>query len=282
MWSQCRLRNVRLSKITGTSAGGDNPPRQRDDGVPTGRGAPRYWEHQVKKFWLSATVTLYFSLAASHAASNSAHHAITQVSTQNPALTAALTDLKMALFAPRTALLFDNGGVANNCAQYSNLLSSGAPYESTRSAEIRSEYLVCDAVQMLGLQPFIVTQASLPANAARTLFERLDMRSFPSSLRNRADGQTHTLNTLLASGKVTMTRDTVEVETNTQFFSLKIVGVVKRPANEFGGRRLQKEWIVWVGDELKDGNYKSYRTLIVRLPSDSRGGQYTGSIHPMQ
>lgn len=249
---------------------------------PQAGGAPRYWEHQVKKFWLSATVTLYFSLAVSHAASNSAHHAITQVSTQNPALTAALTDLKMALFAPRTALLFDNGGVANNCAQYSNLLSSDVPDESTRSAEIRSEYLVCDAVQMLGLQPFIVTQASLPANAARTLFERLDMRSFPSLLRNRADGPTHTLKTLLALGKVTMNRDTVEIETDTQFFSLKIVGVVSRPATEAGGGRLQKEWIVWVGDELKDGNYKSYRTLIVRPSRDSRGDRYTGTLYPVQ
>ena len=149
---------------------------------------------------------------------------------------------------------------------------------------------------MVGAQPFIVTQAALPAHAAKALYERLDLRTFPSSLRNRADGPTHTLKTLLAFGfwllafgfwlsafgKVTLTQDTVEVETVTQFFSLKIVGVVSRPSPEAGGERLQTEWIVWVGDELKDGNYKAYRTLIVRPPSNSRGGRYTGTLYPKQ
>ena len=174
---------------------------------------------------------------------------------------------------------------------------------STNEAVHDGEYLVCDALRMVGAQPFIVTQAALPAHAAKALYERLDLRTFPSSLRNRADGPTHTLKTLLAFGfwllafgfwllafgfwllafgKVTLTQDTVEVETVTQFFSLKIVGVVSRPSPEAGGERLQTEWIVWVGDELKDGNYKAYRTLIVRPPSNSRGGRYTGTLYPKQ
>lgn len=239
-------------------------------------------EHPLKKFGLAAAAILCVSVAASPAASHSAHKALTQVSPQNAAVAAALTDLKGALFAPRTALPFDNGGVANNCAQYSHLLFTSAPDESTRSAEIRSEYLVCDAVRIVGTQPFIVTQAALPPNAAKALYERLDLRTFPSSLRNRADGPTHTLKTLLALGKVTMNRDTVEVETGAQFFSLKIVGVVSRPATKGGGERLQKEWIVWIGDELKDGNYKSYRTLIVRPSRDSRGDRYTATLYPVQ
>ena len=160
---------------------------------------------------------------------------------------------------------------------------------NTKEAVHDGEYLVCDALRMVGAQPFIVTQAALPAHAAKAPYERLDLRTFPSSLRNRADGPTHTLKTLLAFGfwllafgKVTLTQDTVEVETVTQFFSLKIVGVVSRPSPEAGGERLQTEWIVWVGDELKDGNYKAYRTLIVRPPSNSRGGRYTGTLYPKQ
>lgn len=236
----------------------------------------------MKKSWLTAAAALYLSCSASQAADNSAHSAIAHVSTQSAALVAALADLKATLFAPRTTLPFANGVGVNNCVQYSNLLSTSAPDESVRSAEIRGEYLVCDAVRLLGGEPFIVTKAALPANAAKTLFERLDMRTFPSSLRNRADDQTHSLQTLLTSGAVSMTTDTVNVETSAQFFSLKIVGVVHRPATKSGRKVQQEEWIVWVGDEMKDGNYKSYRTLIVRPPSDSRGGQYTGSIYPMQ
>ena len=71
---------------------------------------------------------------------------------------------------------------------------------STNEAVHDGEYLVCDALRMVGAQPFIVTQAALPAHAAKALYERLDLRTFPSSLRNRADGPTHTLKTLLAFG----------------------------------------------------------------------------------
>lgn len=236
----------------------------------------------MKKSWIAAAATLYLSCSTSLAADNSPHSAIALVSTQNAVLVSALADLKATLFSPRTTLPFDNGVGVNNCVQYSNLLFTSAPDESVRSAEIRGEYLVCDAVRLLGGEPFIVTKAAIPANAAKTLFEHLDMRTFPSSLRNRADDQSHSLKTLLALGAVTMTRDTVEVETSAQFFSLKIVGIVHRPATKSGGKVQQDEWIVWVGDEMKDGNYKSYRTLIVRPPSDARGGKYTGSIYPMQ
>lgn len=236
----------------------------------------------MNKVWSVAAATLYLSMGASQAENISAANIITQVSTQNAAVAASLADLKEALLAPKTALRFDNGDVANNCLQYSNLLSAGAPDESARSAEIRGEYLVCDAVRLLGVQPFILTQAALPANAVRALYERLDLRTFPSSLRNRADDRTHSLKTLLALGTVTMTRDTVEVETDKQFFSLKIVAVVTRPSTQGGVQRQQKEWIVWVGDELKDGNYKSYRTLIVRASNDSRSSPYTGALYPMQ
>jgi len=236
----------------------------------------------VKKIWLATVAAaLHLSSTASQAADDVATSAIAQVNTNNAVLATGLTDLKATLFASRTALPFDNGVAANNCAQYANLLSISAPEESIRSAEIRGEYLVCDAVRLLGGEPFIVTEAAIPANAAKTLFERLDMRTFPSSLRNRTDDKTHTLKTLLGSGTVTMTGDTAEVESGEHFFSLKVVGVVHRPSTKFGGRPQPDEWIVWVGDEIKDGNYKSYRTLIVRPPSVARGGLYTASMYPV-
>ena len=95
---------------------------------------------------------------------------------------------------------------------------------TTDEAVHDGEYLVCDALRMVGAQPFIVTQAALPAHAAKALYERLDLRTFPSSLRNRADGPTHTLKTLLTLGKVTMTQDTVEVETGAQFSASRSSG----------------------------------------------------------
>jgi len=236
----------------------------------------------MKKTLCAAVATLMFAAGALHAAQGSALHTFTQVGTTSTELATALHDIKKTLFTPRTPLTFDNGAAAGNCAEYSNLATTHSPDESVRNAEIRAEYLVCDAVRLISSEPFFVEKNPLPAGAAKALFERLDMRSFPSSLRNRANEQSHTLKTLLASGTVKTTRDTVEVETEEQFFSLQIVGVISHTASKGGVKVRQSEWIVWVGDEMKDGNYKSYRTMVVRPPSKPSGGRYTGALYPPQ
>jgi len=234
----------------------------------------------VTKPWFAAVAVLLFSSSAVQAAEGLAPSTVTQVEATSSELAVALHDIKKTLSTPRTPLAFDNGATASNCAQYSNLLPTSSPDESVRNAEIRAEYLVCDAVRLISSDPFLVGNRLLPAHAAKALFERLDLRSFPSSLRNRADGQSYTLKSLLAPGTVKTTRNAVEIETSEQFFSLQIVGVVRRPVT--GGRMKTRpdEWIVWIGDEIKDGNYKSYRTLIVTPPSRLSSGAYTGSIYP--
>lgn len=236
----------------------------------------------MKKTLFTAVVALMFSGGTLQAAEGPAPRMFTQVGTTSTELATALQDLKTTLSTPRTPLVFDNGSAASNCAEYSNLLAVHAPDESVRNAEIRAEYLVCDAVRWISNEPFLVEKHTLPPTAAKTLFERLDLRSFPSSLHNRANGQSHTLKTLLASGAVKTTRDTVEVETDEQFFTLQIAGVVSRPVSKDGVSTSQTEWIVWVGDEMRLGNYKSYRTLIVRPPSKLSGGRYTGLLYPPQ
>jgi hypothetical protein len=241
-------------------------------------------ENKVMKRTLSTAVVslMIAGGGALHAAEDSAPRTFTAVGTTSTQLATALEDIKTTLSTPRTPLQFDNGSVAINCAEYSNLVAENAPLESVRNAEIRAEYLVCDAVRFISKGPFLVEKHTLPATAAKALFEHLDLRSFPSSLRNRASGPTHTLKTLLASGKVKTTRDTVEVETDEHSFSLQIAGVVSRPISKGGMNMHRSDWIVWVGDEMKDGNYKSYRTLIVRPPNKRSGGRYTGSVYPPQ
>lgn len=233
------------------------------------------------KPWLAAVIVLIFS-GALPVESAPVSLADTRVEVIHPDLAIALQDVKKMLSTPRTPLAFDNGATAKNCAEYSNLLATSAPDESVRNAEVRAEYLVCDAVRLISSEPFQAVKRTLPTHAAQALFEQLDLRSFPSSLRNGTDDQKHTLKTLLASAKVTMTDNAVEVETSEQFFSLHIVGVIRRSAAKGSTKTHQNEWIVWAGDELKDGNYKSYRTLIVRPPSRASGGRYMGSMYPPQ
>lgn len=236
----------------------------------------------MQRIWFTAVAALSLVLCSKplHAGQRASPLATTHVHVFNPEVEAALQDLKQALLTPRTPLAFDNGVTAENCAQYLNHLPAGQPEESAHGAAIHAEYLVCDAVRLIANEPFTLSTRTAPSHAAKVLFERLDLRSFPSSLRNRADTQRRTLKQLLASAQVTMTPTSVEGETDEQIFSLHIAAVVSRTASNGNMKNRQSEWIVWVADEMKNGNYRSYRTLVVRPPAQGSGGRYTGLVYP--
>lgn len=239
----------------------------------------------MQRFFPSFTAlasSILFS-SALQAAERPTATGLARVAITSAELASALQDIKKTLLTPRTPLAFDNGTSANNCAEYSNLVLTSAPQESVNNASIQSEYLVCDAVSYIASDPFTVELTpprARTAGRAQALFERLDLRSFPSSLHNRTDERAHTLKTLLASGKVTSTGSTLEVDTSDQFFALQVVAVVRRPATKGAAKPRPVEWIVWVTDERKDGNYRSYSTLIVHPPIPSSTGLYTGAVYP--
>ncbi|MVT30276.1 hypothetical protein GO496_25880 [Acidovorax citrulli] len=171
--------------------------------------------------------------------------------------------------AARTPLAFDNGESARNCREYAELLPKSRPVESERNFEIRGEYLLCDALHLVAGKPFAAEKAGVAARRARTLHDRLDVRTFPSSLRNRADAKRHTVKTVLpgashAQGAV------VAVETPDQRFRLEVVATVAP------GKGRKPEWIVWVSDESKTGTYRGYSTLVVQPPRN-KSGAYTAA-----
>ncbi|ABM32055.1 hypothetical protein QRO11_16380 [Paracidovorax citrulli] len=187
----------------------------------------------------------------------------------NPELLAALQNPEAALQAARTPLAFDNGESARNCREYAELLPKSRPVESERNFEIRGEYLLCDALHLVAGKPFAAEKAGVAARRARTLHDRLDVRTFPSSLRNRADAKRHTVKTVLpgashAQGAV------VAVETPDQRFRLEVVATVAP------GKGRKPEWIVWVSDESKTGTYRGYSTLVVQPPRN-KSGAYTAA-----
>jgi hypothetical protein len=190
----------------------------------------------------------------------------------NPALWVALQDIKHTLAMERTALSFENGASSKNCLEYSNLVSQSPVTESVRNSEIRSEYLLCDSVRFVSDRPFIAKKKTLPAGFSMVLFERLDLRTFPSSMRNRVTDQAHTLKTVL-QGKVQAHGSTLAIENNDHFFKLEVVGLVSL------GRGTAQDWIVWATDEAKGGNYRSYRTLIIRVPK-APSDSYTATPYP--
>lgn len=132
------------------------------------------------KRWIALASAAMVS-AALHAANATpaADHAVGVVHVTNPELLSALQNLKASLTAERTPLVFDNGASAKNCLEYSDLLSKSQPVESTRNFEIRSEYRLCDSIRVITGKPFVAQKAAASGKQAKTLYEKLDLRSFP-------------------------------------------------------------------------------------------------------
>ena len=194
----------------------------------------------------------------------------------------AVQNLRKTLLDPKTSLMFEDGTAVQNCAEYSNLVVSKNPSESIRDAEIRSEYLICESVRLISNEPYLLKKGELPSNLTQLIFEGLDLRSFSSSLRNRADNQKYTFKSLLPNSRININRTSIEVETDDQLFSLKIVAVISgvENAKDINANR-GNDLVVWVGDEMKNGNYKSYRTLIVRPSDTTPRGRYTAFLYPL-
>jgi hypothetical protein len=218
--------------------------------------------------WL--VVATLFIGCSSHAHANETPP--NSVEIQNPSLFRALQDIRQVLKTDRTEFSFENGRTSKNCIEYLNLLPASPPSETTRNSEIRSEYLLCDSVRIISDGPFVAREKKLAGYVTKALFEKLDLRTFPSSLRNRTDNKKNTLKTLFP-GQVKFQDSGLQIETSDNFFKLEVVGVVHR------GAKPTTEWVVWVTDEVKGGNYKSYRTIVVRA-SEEPSGRYAATMYP--
>lgn len=213
------------------------------------------------------------SKTASTAASQSGDASV-MVRVSNPELLAALKNPKASLAAERTPLAFDNGASAKNCLEYSEQLTKSQPTETTRNFEIRSEYLLCDSFRLMAGKPFSAEKKSVSSGQAKALYDKLDLRTFPSSLRNRADDMKYTLKTLLPGTKKSEGA-AVAVETQDQHFRLEVVGTIDHGK----GAGKTQEWIVWVTDEMKNGTYHSYTQIVVNPPHNA-SGPYTAASKP--
>ena len=214
----------------------------------------------------------WIALASAVLAAGTLHAAAGQapaVHIANPELLAALQAPEAALQAARTPLAFDGGASASNCREYADLMQKGPPAESARNFEIRSEYLLCDALRLTAGKPFAAEKPKAAGRQAKALYERLDLRTFPSSLHQRADEKKHTLKTLLP-GTPEYDGGAVAVDTPDQRFRLEVVGTVDQ------GRGKKPDWIVWVSDESKTGSYRGYSTIVVHPPRTA-SGPYTAA-----
>lgn len=161
----------------------------------------------------------------------------------------------------RTELLFDNGSTANDCSSYLALSHGHELDESVNNQSVKSEYLVCDALNLLSGAMNLAYRDANRTDYGKQLAAKLDLRSFPSSLYQMSNADKHTLNSLFPR-QVNTKGNTAILKTNDWTFKLEVVASALLDNNK------QADWIVWLSDEANTGNYRAYTTLIIYNPGD--------------
>lgn len=178
----------------------------------------------------------------------------------NKDLILAYQHYQETLDAKRNTLTFDSGATANTCAEYLAKKHSSAISESINNRVVFQEYLICDSIQLLkqGHAGKLVQHTS--HTYGTELMRRLDLRSFPSSLRQSIDDERVVLSTLKRHA-VRAAHYSVTSDTNDWLFKIEVVADLDLDGN---GKR---DWVLWLSDISKEGNYRGYSVLIVRDPS---------------
>ena len=174
----------------------------------------------------------------------------------NAEVAAAYQQPDAVLGERRPPLRLANGSTVTDCTAYLAARDYSPVEETTANMAVRNEYRICDTLDVLrgSAAP---TGVALPLPAyAESLRDRLDLRSFPSSLRQLADDYP-TAADLPATMTATTSNASLLIESEDWQYRLEVVAVADTDAN---GR---EDWLVWLTDEALRGSYRDYRLLII-------------------
>jgi len=178
----------------------------------------------------------------------------------NSEVTNALQPQRENFSKKRAALTFDSGASAQSCDEYLRLLATSALKEDVNNQLAKGEYLLCDVLALIGDKKLPAARQDVALG--QVLATRLDVRSFPSSLFQMLDEQKYTLSQLDAKAIKT---DNTAVTYETPEWRYRIELVATLDINKNG----KADWVLWLADEAKTGNYRQYQTLIIQDVSDT-------------
>ena len=160
----------------------------------------------------------------------------------------------------RAALTFDSGAVAHTCGEYLRLVGSSPIKEGVTNQLAKGEYLLCDVLALIGDKKLAAGAQDVAFGQA--LATRLDLRTLPSSLSQMLDEHEYSLNRL--DGAAVKLEPTAAVyETKDTHYRLEVVAALDINNNA------KTDWLVWLADEARTGNYRQYQTLIIYDVSES-------------
>jgi hypothetical protein len=216
--------------------------------------------------------TIYFSLLSvcilsgcSNISSHNNHHIL------NDTLKSSYQDIDNSLNKNRSNLLFNNNQFANNCNSYILFDSKYDLNESIYNQQVKSEYLICDALEVLLNSSQVTDYKVSDLSFGEKLASKLDLRSFPSSLNRAGTEEAHTLKSMFPEQSKSFD-DVVELQTEDWAFTIEVVALAKINDNSL------PDWIIWVLDEAKSGNYRGYSTYIIYDPEKQK--QLKAKVYP--
>lgn len=186
-------------------------------------------------------------------------------------LSQSFTSLDQSLIAKRSTLVFNDGPSVDNCEAYNAAASEFVIEETVQNQLMKGEYLICDAQKLLSDSVKVPAEEVDRRNLGQLLLSKLDLRSFPSSLKRMVRKESPTLE-LMFPENASFSDNMAVLKTNDLLFTVKVAAIADINHNS------TPDWIVWVSDEARTGNYRSYSTIVLY---DPRGeGLYSATVHP--
>ena len=173
----------------------------------------------------------------------------------NAELQKAFRNYEQTLKKERSPLTFSSGTTVETCRDYLSQSDTDALADGVDNRTVAGEYLVCDSVAALNQAEEAGGIQYSPESYGKQLMARLDLRGFPSSLGPRLTDKQYTLADL-ASEAVHHSRYGVAFDSKNWHFALEVVASTDLNGN---GRA---DWLLWLVDEAKAGNYRNYELLV--------------------
>lgn len=161
----------------------------------------------------------------------------------------------------RPPVRFASGATASNCEQYLQAKRTSVLAEDVNNIRQSANYLTCDTLALLQH-----AKVSLPVagqDYGKVLAESLDLRSFPSSLAQMLDDNRYTLSQL-DNPALQLSNEVVSYSTDELNFSLQLMALADADGDGVD------DWIVWMSDEAKEGNYADYEVLLIHDPQPGK------------
>lgn len=159
----------------------------------------------------------------------------------------------------RTPVSFESGKTVASCSEYLLHKKGTSLSEGVNNMMIAGEYVICDSVELIKSAK-VNGAAKYDGKSAmeygKTLYNKLDLRSFPSSMGPSLEDDSF-IPATLKYRDFKISKYGIKSDTEEWFISFEVVADM-----DFDGDS-KREWLVWLIDEAKEGNYRAYSAIVI-------------------